>query len=87
MQHHGMKIKHPKLRSEWAEMGFMTRAAEHGLNVARPWGEMSRYDFALAFLAGTGEVDDVCGSRRVRGHGEMVEGVYTGNPFFLWRRI
>jgi PD-(D/E)XK endonuclease len=49
MKNNGMKIKHPKLRGEWAEMCFMTRAAEHGLCVTRPWGEMSRYDFAVEY--------------------------------------
>ena len=27
----------------------MTRAAEHGLSATRPWGEMSRYDFAVEY--------------------------------------
>jgi len=33
MKNKGMKIKHPKLRGEWAELRFMTRAAKHGLCV------------------------------------------------------
>ena len=37
----------PKERGEWAEMRFMARAAEHGFHVSKPWGESSRYDFAL----------------------------------------
>ena len=41
MKNNGMKIKHPKLRGEWAEMCFMTRAAEHGLSATRPWGPSS----------------------------------------------
>jgi hypothetical protein len=47
MKHTGMNIKHPKLRGEWAELRFMTRAAEHGLQVTKPWGETARYDFAV----------------------------------------
>ena len=47
MKNKGMKIKHPKLRGEWAELRFMTRAAEHGLCVTKPWGETARYDFAV----------------------------------------
>jgi len=43
----GMNIKHPKLRGEWAELRFMARAAEHGLQVTKPWGETARYDFAV----------------------------------------
>src|SRR5438445_12840803 len=36
-----------KLRSEWVELLFMARAAEHGLRVIRPWGDSSRYDFVV----------------------------------------
>ncbi len=36
-----------KERGEWAEMRFMARAAEHGFRVSKPWGESSRYDFAV----------------------------------------
>src|SRR5689334_20331618 len=43
----GMEIKHAKRRGEWAEMKFMTCAAEHGLCVTKPWGEMASYDFAV----------------------------------------
>jgi PD-(D/E)XK endonuclease len=44
-----VKIKHPKRRGEWAEMRFMAKAAENGLEVAKPYGEMSRYDFAVEY--------------------------------------
>jgi hypothetical protein len=47
MKNRGMKISNRKLRGEWAEMCFMTRAAEHGLQVNKPWGEMARYDFVI----------------------------------------
>jgi len=43
----GMKIKHPKRRGEWAELQFMARAAEQGLQVAKPWGESAHYDFGV----------------------------------------
>jgi hypothetical protein len=36
-----------KLRGEWVELLFMTRAAEHGLRVMKPWGDSSRYDFVV----------------------------------------
>ena len=51
MKNKGMNIKHPKLRGEWAELRFMTRAAEHGLQVTKPWGETARYDFAVEYEA------------------------------------
>jgi hypothetical protein len=41
------KISDKKLRGEWAEMRFMVRAAEHGLHVSKPWGEMQSYDFIV----------------------------------------
>ncbi len=47
MKSKGMNIKHPKLRGEWAELRFMARAAEQGLQVTKPWGETARYDFAV----------------------------------------
>jgi len=40
-------IQDKKKRGEWAESVFMARAAEHGLPVSKPWGEMSRYDFVI----------------------------------------
>jgi len=40
-------ISNKKLRGEWAEMCFMVRAAEHGLPIAKPWGEMRTYDFIV----------------------------------------
>jgi hypothetical protein len=36
-----------KLRGEWAELLFMTRGAQHGLRVIKPWGDNSRYDFVV----------------------------------------
>ena len=42
-------IKHPKKRGEWAELCFMAKAAEHGLQLAKPWGETASYDFAIEY--------------------------------------
>lgn len=47
MKNSGSKISNRKLRGEWAELCFMARAAEHGLQVNKPWGEMARYDFVI----------------------------------------
>src|SRR3984957_3669828 len=47
MTNQGIDIQHPKLRGEWAELRFMARASEHGLCIAKPWGAMARYDFAV----------------------------------------
>ena len=43
----GINPKHSKLRGELAELRFMTRAAELGLRVIKPWGDSSRYDFVV----------------------------------------
>jgi len=42
-------IELPKARGEWAELRFMTRAAEHGLAVCKPWGESKHYDFIAEY--------------------------------------
>src|SRR2546429_2865397 len=47
MKNSGMKINLPKVRGERSEHRFMTRAAEHGVCVTKPWGETARYDFAV----------------------------------------
>jgi hypothetical protein len=47
MTNKGIDIKPAKERGEWAELRFMARAAEEGLVVTKPWGESSRYDFAV----------------------------------------
>jgi len=36
-----------KQRGEWVELLFMTRAAEFGLNVSKPWGDSARYDVSV----------------------------------------
>ena len=41
------KMKDKKVRGEWAEMKFMTCAAEHGLCVSKPWGDSNSYDFVV----------------------------------------
>ncbi len=43
-KHNPVKIKHAKRRGEWAELCFMQRAIEEGLQVSKPWGEASHYD-------------------------------------------
>jgi hypothetical protein len=84
MKNNGMKIKHPKLRGEWAELRFMTCAAEHGLCVTKPWGE-TRYDFAVEHeghfvrvqVKSTMFMDRGGYSCTVRG----CRGPYEGDPF------
>jgi hypothetical protein len=40
-------IKDAKHRGEWTELNFMSRAAERGFNVSKPWGDSARYDVAI----------------------------------------
>ena len=47
MKFAGERIKNHKRRGEWAELVFMTRAAELGFMPLRPWGESSAYDVVL----------------------------------------
>jgi len=42
-------IRHAKARGEWVELRFMTRAAELGLRVTKPWGDNAPYDFAVEY--------------------------------------
>jgi hypothetical protein len=56
-----MRINHPKLRGEWAELCFMTRAAEHGLRVTKPGGETAQCDFAV-------EYEEEVGKSTKKGH-------------------
>jgi PD-(D/E)XK nuclease superfamily protein len=47
MQNRGSTIRHAKARGEWAELRFMTRAAELGFRVTKPWGDNAPYDLAI----------------------------------------
>lgn len=40
-------MNHSKRRGEWAELQFMAKAAKLGLQVSKPWGELSRYDMVI----------------------------------------
>ncbi len=40
-------MSHPKRRGEWAELQFMAKAAKLGLQISKPWGELSRYDLVI----------------------------------------
>jgi len=40
-------ITNRKRRGEWAEMYFMTCAAERGLHVSRPYGDSDHFDFII----------------------------------------
>lgn len=50
---------HFKQQGEWAELLFMARAAEHGLAIARPWGDSAPYDVAIVSRAKPGRRPDV----------------------------
>jgi hypothetical protein len=41
------KFKTYKQRGEWVELLFMTRAAEQGFNLSKPFGDSARYDVSV----------------------------------------
>ncbi len=43
----GATIQHLKRRGEWAEMCFMMRASELGMEVNKPWSDTASYDFVV----------------------------------------
>jgi hypothetical protein len=45
----GAGIDDAKRRGEWAEIRFMGRASAHGLQVNKPWGDSSSYDFVVGY--------------------------------------
>jgi len=47
MKNRAESIRDRKLRGEWAEMYFMACAAERGLHVNKPYGEMAHFDFII----------------------------------------
>ncbi len=63
----------------------MARAAEHGLSVTRPWGEMSRYDFAVEHNGHFSRVQVKSTMFLDRGGYTVTvkgwSGKYTGDPF------
>jgi PD-(D/E)XK endonuclease len=82
----GARIRHPKRRGEWAEMCFMMRAAELGLEVSKPWGDTARYDFIVERARYTARVQvksTMC--RYHTGYACQVRdchgGAYMGDPF------
>ena len=87
MKNHGMKIKHSKLRGEWAEMCFMIRAAEHGLRVTKPWGDMSHYDFVVEHKAHFARVQVKSTIFKQNGGYNCTVrgswGPYVGDPFYF----
>lgn len=36
-----------KQRGEWVELEFMAKAALHGFNVSKPWGDSAAYDVGV----------------------------------------
>ncbi|HVP43288.1 MAG TPA: group I intron-associated PD-(D/E)XK endonuclease [Terriglobales bacterium] len=44
------RLRHPKLKGEWAEIAFMSKAMSLGFTVCRPYGDSHIFDF-LVFTA------------------------------------
>jgi PD-(D/E)XK nuclease superfamily protein len=80
MTNRGIDIKHPKQRGEWAELRFMARAAEHGLCITKPWGEMSHYDFAIEYQGHFLRVQVKSTKRKRKGH-YVCNVLTSGKPY------
>jgi len=83
---YGAKIRHPKRRGEWAEMCFMMRASELGMEVSKPWGESAHYDFIVEKARRTARVQVKSTIARCRtGYSCKVRdchgSAYEGDPF------
>jgi hypothetical protein len=63
----GSQIKNSKLRGEWAELRFMTRAAEHGIMFSKPWGDSAPYDLMLEHQGRVLRIQVKSTMRKVRG--------------------
>jgi hypothetical protein len=85
MTYQGIDIKHPKQRGEWAELCFMKRAAEHGLCITKPWGEMAHYDFAVEYEGHFARVQ--VKSTKCMRHGGYVCTVFTRSGPYLPNQI
>ena len=83
----GASIKHHKLRGEWAELRFMARAAEHGLCINKPWGDNSRYDFALEHAGKFVRMQIKSTTVRTAGRSYVCNLRATGNHFYTEREI
>jgi len=77
MTYQGIDIQHPKQRGEWAELCFMKRAAEHGLCITKPYGEMAHYDFAVEYEGHFARVQ--VKSTKYKRHGTYVCNVLANN--------
>jgi PD-(D/E)XK endonuclease len=82
----GATIQHRKRRGEWAEMCFMMRASELGMEVNKPWSDTASYDFVVEKGRKMARIQVKstmqrnhdgyrCTIRDCRG------GAYAGNPF------
>ncbi len=80
MTNQGIDIQHPKARGEWAELRFMARAAEHGLCITKPWGDMARYDFAVEHNGRFLRVQVKC-TKYKRGHSYKCNVTSNGVPY------
>jgi hypothetical protein len=75
-----IKIKNSKLRGEWAELRFATRAAEQGFVVSRPWGDSAPYDFLIERRGRVQRVQVKC-TQYKRGRSYKCHVTHNGIPY------
>ena len=76
----GAQIKNSKLRGEWAELRFMSRAAEHGLMLSKPWGDSAPYDLMLEHHGRVLRIQVKC-TRYKRGNSYKCHVTANGVPY------
>ncbi len=77
--------KHPKHRGEWAELRFMAAAADHGLHVAKPYGDSRPYDTLVEYNGRIWRVQVKATSRRIHGGFQCV--MSSVRPAYTRREI
>ena len=86
MKNRGMNLHPYKLRGEWAELRFMTRAAEMGFRITKPWGDSASYDVIVEHEGRFARVQvKSCTHKRFSGYCCQVRGcqhrAYAENSF------
>lgn len=77
-----MRIRKPKERGEWAELRFMTKAAELGFKMSKPWGDSAPYDVAVeleGYFARVQVKSTMCKARPKKPHYRYPRGIFVCN--------
>jgi len=73
-------IPHPKIRGEWVELRFMTRAIELRFRVSRPWRDSAPYDVVLEYRRRFRRIQVKC-TTYARGNSFKCHLDHNGQPY------